>query len=330
MRASTTLLLITFVLSLVVAPLAANAQLPTTVYRIGRLSSGNPPSGPDLNMEAFRQGLRDLGWIEGQNITIESRYAEERAERLPDLAAELVQLPVHVIFAVGTAAIRAAQGATRTIPIVMLVGGDPVGSGLIASITRPGGNVTGIATLSPKLSAQRVTLLKEAVPRVAQVAVLFNPDDETKVVDWQQTQVAARALGLPIQPLEVRGPDDLGPAFAAVNQARNGGLIVLSDAVTLRYRTRIVQLAAEHRLPAIYEFREFVEAGGLMAYGPRLPDLFQRAASYVDRILKGAEPADLPVEQPTMFELVISLKTAQMLGLTIPHSLLLQADEVIR
>jgi putative tryptophan/tyrosine transport system substrate-binding protein len=323
-------LLVTLAVGLFVAPLASDAPPPTPVARIGRLSSGHPPSGADPNAEAFRQGLRDLGWIEGQNIAFEPRYAEEQAERLPALAAELVQRPVHVIFAVGSAAIRAAQHATRTIPIVMLVGGDPVGSGLIASVTRPGGNVTGIATLSPKLSAQRLALLKEAVPRAAQVGVLFNPDDETKVVEWQQTRVAARTLGVALQPLEVRGPDDLGRAFAAMRQERAGGLIVLSDAVTLRARTHMVHLAAEQRLPAMYEFREFVEAGGLMAYGPRLCHLFQRTASYVDRLLRGVQPADLPVEQPTRFELIINLKTAQALDLPMPSSLIFLADEVIQ
>jgi putative ABC transport system substrate-binding protein len=268
--------------------------------------------------------------VEGQNIVFEYRYAEGRAERLPALAAELVQLPVDVIFAVGTAAIRAAQQATRSVPIVMLVGGDPVGSGLIASVTRPGANTTGIATLSPKLSAQRLALLKEALPRGAPVGVLFNPDDETKVVDWQQTAVAGRTLGLALRPREVRAPEEFARAFATMSEERVGGLIVLSDAVTLRYRTQLVKLAAEHRLPAIYEFREFVEIGGLMAYGPRLLALFQRAAFYVDRLLKGTNPADLPVEQPTKFEFIINLKTAQALGLTLPSTLLFLADEVIQ
>jgi putative tryptophan/tyrosine transport system substrate-binding protein len=323
-------LIVILALMLFVAAPASDAQEAPPMARIGRLSGGNPPVGPDPNGEAFRQGLRDLGWFEGQNIAFEYRYAEERVERLPKLAAELVQLPVDVIFAVGTAAIRAAQQATRTIPIVMLVGGDPVGSGLIASVTRPGGNITGIATLSPKLSAQRLALLKEVVPRTAPVAILFNPDDETKTVDWQQTSVAGRTLGLQVRPLEVRGPDEFAPAFAAMREARAGGLIVLSDALTLRYRMQLVNLATEHRLPAMYEFREFVEAGGLMAYGPRLLYLFQRAAAYVDHILRGAKAADLPVAQPTRFEFIINLKTAQALDLTMPSSLLLLADEVIR
>jgi putative ABC transport system substrate-binding protein len=279
--------------------------------------------------EVFGQSLRELGYIEGQNLTVENRYTSGQPELLAQAAAELVQLPVDVIVAVGSAAIRAAQQATRTIPIVMLVGGDPIGSGLITSLARPGGNVTGITTLSPRLSVQRLALLKDVVPRVAQVAILFNPDDETKVVEWQQTQVAARQFGVRLRPLEVRGPDDLAPAFAAMRQAEIGGLIVLSDALTLRYRSQVVNLATEHRLPAIYEFREFVDAGGLLAYGPSLRTLFQRAADYVDRLLNGARPADLPVEQPMSFELIINLKTAQALGLTLPPSLLARADEVL-
>ena len=224
-------LLVTLAIGLFVAPLASDAQPPTPVARIGRLSSGHPPLGLDANSEAIRQGLRDLGWIEGQNIAIEHRFAEERVERLPALAAELGQLPVHVIFAIGSAAIRAAQLATHTIPIVRLVGGDPVGSGLITSVTRPGGSVTGIATLSPKRSAQRLALLKEVVPRAAQVAILFNPDDETKVVEWHQTRVAARTLGVPLQPLEVRGPDELARAFAAMSQERTGGLTLADEVI---------------------------------------------------------------------------------------------------
>jgi putative ABC transport system substrate-binding protein len=313
-----------------VTSLAADTDQLTPIAKIGRLSSGNPIVGPDPNGEAFRQGLRDLGWVEGKTIIFEYRYAEEKVERLPELAAELVELPVDVIFAVGAAAIRAAQQATRTIPIVMLVGGDPVGSGLIASVTRPGGNTTGIATLSPKLSAQRLALLKDVVPRTAPIAILFNPDDETKSVDWYQTSVAGRTLGILLRPFEVRGPGDFAPAFTAMVEAGAGGLIVLSDAVTIRYRTQLVTLAAEHRLPAMYEFREFVEAGGLMAYGPRLLYLFQRAAFYIDRILRGATPADLPVEQPTRYEFLINMKTAQALDLTIPSSLLFIADEVVR
>jgi putative tryptophan/tyrosine transport system substrate-binding protein len=322
-------LLVTLALGFVVAPLAADAP-PTKVYRIGWLRTGSPAAGLDPSGEVLRQRLRELGYDEGRNLAIAERFAEGREERLPALAAELVRLPVDLLVAVGSAAIRAAQQATHTLPIVMLVGGDPVGSGLISNLAHPGGNLTGIATLSPRLSAQRLTWLKRLVPQVAQLAVLFNPDDETKIVDWHQTQAAARALGVQLVPLEVRSLDAIERAFVTLRQAQAGALITLSDAVTLRYRRQIVELAAAHRLPGMYEFREFVEAGGLMAYGPRLSALFQQVADYVDKILKGAKPGDLPVEQPTKFELVLNLKTAQALGLTIPPTLLSQADEVIR
>jgi putative tryptophan/tyrosine transport system substrate-binding protein len=326
MRPST-MLFILLPLSVLGAPLAAGAAPAGQVPRIGMLSSA---AEPGLLREAFGQRLRDLGYSEGHNLVVENRYTSGQPALLAQAAAELVHLPVDVIFAVGTAAIRAAQHATRAIPIVMLVGGDPISAGLITSLTRPSGNITGIVTLSPKLSARRLALLKDVMPRVAPVAILFNPDDETKIVDWHQTQVAARTFGVRLQPLEVRHPDAFAPAFAAIRQERTGGLIVLSDALTVRYRTQLVELAAEHQLPTIYEFREFVEVGGLMAYGPRLRTLFQRAAFYVDRLLKGDKPANLPVEQPTTFELSINLKTAQGLGLTIPQALLLEAEEVIR
>jgi putative ABC transport system substrate-binding protein len=330
MNRTLAVLLVTLALGFVVASLAADAPPPTKVYRVGWLRTGSPAAGADPSGEVLRQRLRELGYVEGRNLAIAERFAEGREERLPALAAELVQLPVDMLVAVGSAAIRAAQQATRTLPIVMLVGGDPVGSGLISNLAHPGGNLTGIATLSPRLSAQRLTVLKRLVPQVAQVAVLFNPDDETKVVDWQQTQAAARAFGVQLVPLEVRSLDAIERAFVTLRQAQAGALITLSDAVTLRYRRRIVDLAAAHRLPGMYEFREFVEVGGLMAYGPRLPALFRQVADYVDKILKGARPGDLPVEQPTKFELVINLKTAQALGLTIPPTLLSQADEVIQ
>jgi ABC-type uncharacterized transport system substrate-binding protein len=323
-------LLVTIALGFVVAPLAAEAPPPTKVYRIGWLRTGSPAAGTDPSSEILRQRLRELGYVEGRNLTLDERFAGGQEAQLQALAAELVQLPVDILVAAGVSAIRAAQQATRTLPIVMLVGGDPVGSGIISNLAHPGGNLTGIATLSPRLSAQRLTSLKRLVPQVAQVAVLFNPDDETKIVDWHQTQVAARALGVQLVPLEVRSLDAIERAFATLRQAQAGALITLSDAVTLRYRRQIVDLAAAHRLPGMYEFREFVEAGGLMAYGPRLSAMFQQVADYVDKILKGAMPGDLPVEQPTKFELVINLKTAQALGLTIPPTLLSQADEVIR
>jgi putative tryptophan/tyrosine transport system substrate-binding protein len=330
MTRCTIALIVTLSLGMFWAPLVSNAQSPAKVYRIGWLRTGSPAAGPEPSGEVFRQYLRDLGCLEGHNLALDERFAEGREERLLALAAELVHLSVDVIVAVGHAAIRAAQQATHTIPIVMLVGGDPVGSGLISNLAHPGSNLTGIATLSPRLSAQRLTWLKRLVPQVSRVAVLFNPDDETKVVDWHQTQAAARALGVQLLPLEVRSLDGIERAFVTLGQAQTGALITLSDAVTLRYRRQIVTLAVEHRLPGMYEFREFVEEGGLMAYGPRLSALFQQVAGYVDKILKGAKPADLPVEQPTKFELAINLNTAKALGLTIPPTLLSQADELIQ
>jgi putative ABC transport system substrate-binding protein len=294
---------------------------------VGVLTSA---AGPSRLGDSLVQSLRDLGYVEGDYFVLEERYAGGTAERLVALAAELVRQEVAVIVASGYAAVRAAQDATRTIPIVMLLGGDPIGSGLIPRLTRPGGNLTGLAALSSKFSAKRLALLKAMVPTASRVAVLFNPDDVSKGLDWTQTQAAARALGLRLQPQEVRDPHTLGQAFAAIRQASADALITFGDVFTLQHRTRIVTLATQHQLPAIYELKAFAEAGGLMAYGPRSEAMFRRAATYVDKILKGAKPGDLPVEQPTTFELVINLKTAEALGLTIPPTLLFQATEVIR
>jgi putative ABC transport system substrate-binding protein len=312
----------------IVVPLpGSDAQPLAPMARVGILT---PAAGPSPFLEAFRQGLRDLGYLEGQNIALKARYAGGRDDLLPDLATDLVQHEVNVIFAASDAAVRAAKQATRTIPIVMLVGGDPVGSGLITSLTRPDGNITGITGLSARLTAKRLELLKQVVPAVSRVGVLFNPDDASKALDWQQLQVTARALGVRLHPVEVRAPNDFQPAFAAMNQGRAGALITFGDAFTMRHRTQIVTLAAASRLPAIYESREFAETGGLMAYGPRLLDMFRGAASYVAKILSGAKPGDLPVEEATTFALVINLKTARALGLSIPRSLLARADEVIQ
>ena len=294
---------------------------------VGVLTSA---AGPSRLGDGLLQSLSDLGYVEGDNLTLEERYAGGTAERLVALAADMVRQEVAVIVASGYAAVRAAQDATHTIPIVMLLGGDPIGSGLIPSLTRPGGNLTGVAALSSKLSAKRLALLKTVVPAASQVAVLFNPDDVSKALDWTQTQAAARGLGVRLQPQEVRDPHTFGQAFAAMRQAHADALITFGDVFTLQHRTRIVTFATQSQLPAIYELKPFVEAGGLMAYGPRPKEMFQRVAGYVDKILKGAKPGDLPVEQPTTFELVINLKTAKALGLTIPPSLLSQADEVIR
>jgi putative ABC transport system substrate-binding protein len=317
-------------LGILLAPLAAGAQPPTKIPRVGLLLFGSPSDSATRFVEAFRQGLRELGYVEGQNIAIEDRHAEGREHRLPDLAADLVRLKVDVIVAVGRLAASVARNATKTIPIVMGSTSDPVGSGLVASLARPGGNLTGLSILASELSGKRLELLKEMVPRISRVAVLAYPANPALALQLRETQVAARTLGLQLQILEVRSPDDLDRAFGAAKKERAGALNILPSAFYAAHRKKLVDLAAESRLPAMYDSREYVEAGGLMAYGPNLSDLYRRAAGYVDKILKGAKPADLPVEQPTKFELVINLKTAKALGLTIPPSLMLQADEVIQ
>jgi len=327
MMCRTLRLLVTLTLGLLLVPRAAGVHEQPRLPMVGVLTSA---AGPSRLGDRLLQHLRDLGYVEGDHFVLEERYAGGTAARLVALAADLVRQEVAVIVASGYAAVRAAQDATHTIPIVMLLGGDPIGSGLIPSLTRPGGNLTGLAALSSKFSARRLALLKAVVPTASQVAVLFNPDDVSKGLDWTQTQVAARALGLRLQPQEVRDPHTLGPAFAAMRQAPADALITFGDVFTLQHRTRIVTLATQHQLPAIYELKAFVEAGGLMAYGPRLEEMFRRVAGYVDKILKGANPGDLPIEQPTTVELVINLHTAQALGLTLAPTLLSQADEVIR
>jgi len=291
---------------------------------------GSPVFGSSPHLEAFRQGLRELGYTEGQHLVIETRHAAMRPALLPDLAANLVLSKVDVIVAAGDPAIYAARHATSTIPIVMVAGADPVGSGLVASLARPGGNLTGSSALSPELSGKRLQLLTEALPGVSRVAVLWNPADPAKALDVRETQAAGQALGVQLQLLEVRGPEEFESAFAAMTRDRAEALITLGDPLTVSHRMRIVDLAAKSRLPTMYDVREFVEAGGLMAYGPSLPDLFRRAAAYVDKILKGAKPGTLPVEQPMKFELIINLKTAKALGLTIPQSVLFLADQVIQ
>jgi putative tryptophan/tyrosine transport system substrate-binding protein len=313
------------------APLAAEAQQATKVARIGYLLS-NPAANPHLH-EAFRQGLRDLGYVEGRNLVIEYRSAEGKLERLPALAAELVALKVDVIVAGGTPAALATKQATKTLPIVFTAVADPVTSGLVTSLARPGGNVTGLSVLLPELVGKCLERLKQAVPEVSRVAVLWQPGglgERTEKDMLKRAEVAARALGVRLQFLEARGPADFDRAFSDMTRARAGALTVLASNMLLGERRRLVDLAAENRLPAVYTWRDFVDAGGLMAYGPDLADSFRRAATYVDKILKGAKPGDLPVEQPTKFELVINLKTAKALGLTIPPSLLGQADQVIQ
>jgi putative ABC transport system substrate-binding protein len=316
---------------LLAAPLAAEAQQAAKVPRIGYLAL-NLAASPHLH-EAFRQGLRDLGYVEGRNVVIEYRDAEGKFERLPALAAELVALKVDVIVAAaGTPLALAAKQATRTLPIVFIAVADPVTSGLVTSLARPGGNVTGLTNVAPDLVGKGLELIKQAVPGVSRVAVLWQPGavpERTAKNMLKEAEVAARALGVRLQVVEARGPDDFDRAFSEITRARASALTVFGSSMFFSERRRLVDLAAKNRLPAVYQWREGVDAGGLMAYGPNIPDLFRRAAGYVDKILKGAKPADLPIEQPTKFELVINLKTAKALGLTIPQSLLQRADQVI-
>jgi putative tryptophan/tyrosine transport system substrate-binding protein len=318
-------------LALGAAPLAAEAQQAAKIARIGYLSP-NLAASPHLR-EAFRQGLRDLGYVEGRNVVIEYRDAEGKLERLPTIAAELVALKVDVIVAPNTVGVLAAKQATKTIPIVFAVAADPVASGLVTSLARPGGNVTGLSILAPELVGKCLELLTQAVPGVSRVAVLWQPGglgERTEKDMLKAADVAARALGVRLQFVEARGPEDFDRAFSDMTSARAGALTVLPSNMFNNERRRLVDLAAKNRLPTVFPYREGVDAGGLMAYGANLADLLRRAASYVDKILKGTKPTDLPVEQPTKFELVINLKTAKALGLTIPQSVLGRADEVIR
>jgi ABC-type uncharacterized transport system substrate-binding protein len=329
MRLHTVGLLVLLALGALLAPGVADAQ-PTHVHRIGRLSTGSRLSEQPI-VEPFLQGLRDFGYVEGHNLVIEQRYAEGQVERLPALAAELVQLQVEVLVARGDAAVRAAQHATHTIPIVMALSFEAVAQGFVASLAHPGGNTTGLSFLGAELPAEQLELLKEALPEGARVAVLGNPAVPGHALRLHTLTVAGQALGLSLHILELRRADELDPAFAALSREGADALFVLSDPLLLNaLRGRIAALAAQHWLPAMYGWKMYVEAGGLMSYGPRLPDLNRRAAYYVARLLQGTKPGDLPVEQPTQFELVLNLKTAKVLGFTIPPSILFQATEVIR
>jgi len=317
---------------LVAAPLAAGAQQAAKVTRIGLLSLNASSASPQF-FEPFLQRLRDLGYVEGRNVVIEYRDAEGKPERLPALAAELVALKVDVILAPGTPHALAAKQATKTVPIVFTGVTDPVTDGLVTSLARPGGNVTGLSLLAAELGGKRLELLKQAVPGVSRVAVLRQPGGQGERTDkdtLKKAEVAARALGVRLQFVEARGPADFDRAFSDMTRARAGALTGFSGSMFFNERRHLVDLAAKNRLPAVYPLRDFADAGGLMSYGPNLADSMRRAASYVDKILKGAKPADLPVEQPTKFELVINLKTAKALGLTIPPSLLGRADELIQ
>ncbi len=310
-------------LALTLVPLAAEAQPSTTIPRIGLLA-------PDAtSWEPLRLGLRDLGYVEGKSIAFEERSSQGRNERLSDLASGLVRIKVNIIVTRGTPETLAAKQATTTIPIVIAGAGDPVRSGLVSSLARPGGNVTGLTVLGPGLAAKRLDLLKEAVPNMSRVAFLWNPANPDQKSSFNEVQAGARALGVTLQSVEARSREELEQALAMMKQSRPSALLMTADGVHQRYIGRIVAFTSEIRLPAMYQLKEAVDRGGLMSYGASLPDLGRLAASYVDKILKGAKPADLPVEQPTKFELVINLKTARALGLTIPQTLLLRADQVI-
>jgi putative tryptophan/tyrosine transport system substrate-binding protein len=320
--------IVTLTLSMLAAPLTVEAQPPSKVSRLGIRTPAAEASTP--LWEAFRQGLRDLGYVEGKNIALEYRFAAGQNERLPALAAELVHLPVDMIVTNSGAAAQAARNATETIPIAMAASGDPVRIGVVASLAQPGGNITGLSLMVPEVGGKRLELLKEALPHVSRVAVLWNAANPASPDELRAIEAAARVLGLQLHALAVGNPDELDSVFAAMTREGAEAFITLADAVLWNRRTRVVALAAQHHLPAMFDAREFADAGGLMAYGPHVPDSYRRAAVYVDKILKGAQPADLPVERPVKFELVINLKTAKALGITIPPHLLLLEDEVLQ
>lgn len=313
---------------LLVTPLAARAQQPAAkTYRIGILESV-PAAQNAANLDALRRGLRELGYVEGRNLIMEYRSSDGRAERFPDLAAELVRLKVDLIVTRGTPATRAAKNATGTVPVVMATMGDP--HALVTSFTRPGGNITGVTTFSTELTAKRLEILKELAPGLSRVGLLHNMSNPAAPPEWEETKTAARALGLQAELLDVRTPGDLGRAFELAGRQRVDGLVVGPDGLTQMEQRAIIDAVTRSKLPAAYPSRDFVEAGGLMAYAVNYPDLYFRFAGIVDKIFKGAKPGDLPVEQPTRFELVINLKTARALGLTVPRSVLLRADQVIQ
>jgi len=320
---------VTITLIILAAAFTADAQQPTKIPRIGFLNAASP-SAILARYEAFRQGLRERGYVEGKNIVIEYRYAEGKLDRLQELAAELVRLKVDVIVTAGPSATRSAKEATVTIPIVMAFDYDPVGSGAIANLARPGGNITGLSALYPEMSGKRLELLKEVVPKLSRVAILGSSTQPGNAQALKHMELAAGALGVQLQYLEVRAPKDIETAFRAATKGRADAVLVLTSPVLVSQRTQLADLAVRSRVPARYQASEYVEAGGLMTYGVNVADLHRRAATYVDKILKGRKPADLPVEQPTKFELIINLKAAKQIGLTIPLNVLARADKVIK
>ena len=321
-------LLVVFATATLAVPLVSFAQQQAGIRRIGYLATSDPAKSPQ-QLEVFRDGLRERGYVEGKNLTIEYRWAEGSIEGRPELAAELVRLQVEAILAFGTPAVTAAKQATATIPIVMVGVGDPVGSGLVPSLARPGGNITGVSNIAAELTAKLVELLPQAVPGIKRVAILRNPANAIATRQMNYAETAARALGLQLQAFDVRSPADFENSYADMAKASAAGLVVLGDPMFAGNPRRIAELAIKSRIPSIQNNRIYPEAGGLMSYGPVLDDLWRLAASYVDKVLKGEKPADLPVEQPTKFELVINLKTAKAIGITIPQSLLARADKLI-
>jgi putative ABC transport system substrate-binding protein len=330
MRCRPVVLALLFILGLLAAPLAAEAQQAGKVYRIGLLDFSAPDSARLAWWNALRQRMRELGYVEGQNVTFEARWGQGDDARLPKFAAELVGLKVDLIVTAGAGAAVAAKRATSTIPIVMATGSDPVATGLVTSLRQPGGNITGLTSINSELAAKRLELLKNVAPRALRIAILWDETDAGSRLGEQETEAAAKTVGLTILSVPVGSTAGLEAAFATMVRGRAGALVVVSTSRLFSHRKRIAELAVKHRLPTVVGYREFVEAGGLASYGTDYPDLFRRAAVYVDKILKGAKPADLPIEQPTKFELVINVKTAKALGLTLPQSLLGRADELIQ
>jgi putative ABC transport system substrate-binding protein len=307
----------------------AHAQQPGKISRIGFL--GNSTAALEANLvEPFRQGLRDFGYVEGKTLFIEYRWAEGKYERFPALIAELVALKVDVIVTAGTPATQAYQKAKTSVPLVMIAVGDPVGTGIIASLNRPGGNITGLTSISPELEGKRIELLREVIPKLSHIAVMWNPKNAYHAIENKEVENVAAALRMKVLYLGVEAQEQLDNAFAQILKERPGALLVLADRLFLHNRARIMDFATKHRLPGVYAYLELVEAGGLMSYGPSYADMHRRAAIYVDKILKGAKPADLPVERPMKFELVVNLKAAKQIGVTIPQSVLYRADKVIK
>ncbi len=321
--------LLAFVIAFAMCRAAAQAQQPTKIPRIGYLSAGNR-FAQSARIEAFIEGFRELGYVEGKNIVIEWRWAEGKYDRVPDLVAEMVRLKVDVIVSAGPLATRAAKDGTSTIPIVMAQDNDPVGSGVVASLARPGGNITGLASLSPELSGKQLELLKEIVPKLSRVAVFGYSKEPGNAQNLKEVELAAKAFGVKVQYLEVTNPKDIDTAFRTAVKGSANGLLVLTTQVLTAHRAQVAELAVKNRLPVIYPWPEFVQDGGLMSYGTSYADLYRRATTYVDKILKGAKPADLPVEQPKKFEFIINLQAAKQIGLTISANVLARADRVIK